>query len=73
MAKVITTNQITRTQVKLPNELAKHPNIDQAEVTINEDLITFKLPPANPHESTFADLWQYVHHKKVWVQMTFIK
>jgi len=59
--------------VKLPVELANHPNLDDASVSIDEDTIVFKLSPAKPHETLFADVWQYVHHKQTWVCMTFTK
>ena len=72
MANHVTTQEVKRNVIKLPHELAIHPNIDNAQVTINEDIITLKLPPAKPAESVF-DVWQYVHAKRVWVQVTFIK
>jgi hypothetical protein len=75
MSKVnyISTVQTKKNVIKLPAELANHPNLDDAVVTIKEDTIVFQLPPAKPQETLFADVWQYVHHKKTWVCVTFTK
>lgn len=69
----VTTSEIKRTSIKLPHELATHPQLDKAEVTISDDVVTFKLPPANSHVNLFADIWQYIHRKEKWVQVTFPK
>jgi len=69
----ISTSLIKRNQVKLPHELATHPFINDAAVKIEDDIVTFKLPPAKVHENMYADIWQYIHSKQKWVQMTFTK
>lgn len=73
MAKFINTNVTDRVSIKLPYDLATHPHINDAEVSVNEDVVTFKLPPAKPHESMFADIWQYINSKQKWVCVTFTK
>ena len=68
--EVITTKIVKRSNIQLPHELANHPHLADAKVEVNEELITFTLPAAS-RDHKFADIWQYVHSKKVWVQVTF--
>lgn len=70
MKNFITTGQVKRNSVKLPNELAIHKNLDQAKISVTDDLITFTLPRS---ETSLGEIWQYVHHKESWVAVTFIK
>lgn len=72
MAQYVNAVEVKRNVVKLPVELARHPQIDNAKITINEDIITFQLPPAKPEENVM-DVWQYVHDKKCWVCVAFTK
>jgi hypothetical protein len=69
----VTTSEIKRNTIKLPNELANHPNLKLAKIDVNEDVVTFTLLPADKHEGGVFDVWQYIHYKKLWVQVTFIK
>ena len=72
MAQYVNAAEVKRNVVKLPAELTRHPHIMDAKITINEDIITFQLPPAKPEENVM-DVWQYVHDKKCWVAVTFAK
>jgi len=69
MKQFITTNQIKRNSIKLPNELSKNPNLDEAKITVTDDLITFQLPKT---QTSLGEIWQYVHHKDSWVVVTLV-
>lgn len=69
----VTTPVVKKNQIKLPHELANHPYIADAKIKVEDDLVTFVLPPANPNESVASDIWQYVHAKESWVMVTFTK
>lgn len=68
--QTITTSVTKRTSIKLPHELANHPHLANATVTVNEDLVTFVVPCKDP-EDKYAEVWQYVHRKKTWAVVTF--
>jgi hypothetical protein len=70
----ITTGLIKRNTIKLPNELAVNPMLPQAKVEVTDDVVTFTLPPKNTNpDNIYAEIWQYVHRKEKWVNVTFTK
>lgn len=71
---VITTTVSNENIIKLPKELLCNPLLKDAEISINEDIVTFKLPMNETEGSDIlVEIWQYIHHNEMWAHTKFVK
>lgn len=72
--QIITSIVVRENVIKLPKELVDNPALNEAEVSINEDVVTFKLPTNRVSGSdTVIEIWQYIHHNEMWAHTKFIR
>jgi hypothetical protein len=72
--QIITSIVVRENVIKLPKELADNPSLYAAQVSINEDIVTFNLPIQHVGTTdTICEIWQYVHHNEMWAHTKFVK
>jgi hypothetical protein len=72
--QIITSIIVRENIIKLPKELVDNPAFNEADVSINEDVVTFKLPSNRVAGSdVILTIWQYVHHNEMWAHTKFVR
>lgn len=68
--KSISTGVVKKINVKLPVELSKCEDLENAKVEMDQDTISIILPCKNQEGKISFNIWQYVHNKSTWVNLT---